>query len=390
MRQDNTALWRSYARTLKARNRSEKTLASYHRAVTELDHFLDADLSTATKADVETYLAKRLTEIAATTVGIRFRSLRAFFNWCVAEEIVEKSPMLGLQEPAAPDDPPPVLDDDQLRVLLKTCTGKTFIERRDEGIIRLFCEPGSARLAEMAGLTVESLDMGRDLVTLHGKGNKTRVIPFGAKTGTALDRYFRLRAKHRHASSSGLWLGVKGRLTDSGIAQMITRRSRQAGTGHIFPHRLRHTSAHAWMDNGGSEGDAMALFGWSSSPGLLCPSDRGRAHCRVRLWRCARPRLSGPSEWRTALSGIGAMATERERSTAGKIAAYTRWAHEPNRRAATAPARRGLEARFEREVDSEGLLDPAERARQMEAFRRAYYKRLAAASAKARKSRSRS
>jgi hypothetical protein len=99
---------------------------------------------------------------------------------------------------------------------------------------------------------------------------------------------------------------------------------------------------------------------------------------------------SGRSERRTALSGIDAMATERERSTAGKIAAYTRWAYEPNRRAATAPARRGLEARFEREVDPEGLLDPVERARQVETFRKAYYQRLAAASAKARKSRGRS
>jgi site-specific recombinase XerD len=249
MRQDNTALWRSYARALTARNRSELTIASYHRAVTELDHFLDADLSTATRADIETYLAKRLTEIAATTVAIRFRSLRAFFRWCEGEGIVKKSPMLGLQEPKAPDDPPPVLDDEQLRALLKACSGKTFVQRRDEAIIRLFCEPGSPRLAEMAGLTVESLDMGRQ------------------------------------AASTALWLGVKGPLGDSGVAQMLARRSAQASVGHVHPHQLRHSAAHAWMDNGGSEGDAMALFGWSSSE---MPRRYGRSARVSRAQRAAR------------------------------------------------------------------------------------------------------
>lgn len=47
-------------------------------------------------------------------------------------------------------------------------------------------------------------------------------------------------------------------------------------------------------------------------------------------------------------------------STSGRVGAYSRWAKEPDRQAATAPARKGFRARFERQVDPEGVLPPAE------------------------------
>ena len=68
-----------------------------------------------------------------------------------------------------------------------------------------------------------------------------------------------------------------------------------------------------------------------------------------------------------------------------RAAAYQRWAFEPNRSAATAPARRALEEKFLRDVDPDGVLDPAERALRAEAARRAHFLRMAMKSAKARR-----
>jgi integrase len=59
-------------------------------------------------------------------------------------------------------------------------------------------------------------------------------------------------------------LGLKGRLGSTGIAQMIRRRAREAGVGEIHPHLFRHTFAHQWLAEGGSEGDLMRLAGWRS------------------------------------------------------------------------------------------------------------------------------
>lgn len=68
-----------------------------------------------------------------------------------------------------------------------------------------------------------------------------------------------------------------------------------------------------------------------------------------------------------------------------RIAAHTRWANEPDRKAATAPARRGQEAKWAAQVDPDGVLAPAELARRVESLRKAHMQRLALASARARR-----
>lgn len=72
------------------------------------------------------------------------------------------------------------------------------------------------------------------------------------------------------------------------------------------------------------------------------------------------------------------MSTSR-RTLIARIAAAERWAHEPDRAKATAPARRGLEAKFEREVDPEGVLPPEELAARVKSAKTAHYSRMALA-----------
>ncbi len=265
----------AYERALVTRNRSPRTIQNYAEAINALARFHDgADVAELTQADLEKYLAHVIQgpkrnrpggHHQGSTAAVRFRALRAFYNWCVAEEIIDASPMRRMKEPSTTDAPVPVVDDERLRLLLKACDGKDFYDRRDTAIIRLWCEPGSPRVAEMAGIRVDDLDLRRSLVTLHGKGDKIRTIPFGAKTGQAIDRYLRLRVKHKNAAMAALWIGPKGATTPSGLQQMLERRCEQAGIDPIHPHQMRHTSAHNWIDAGGSEGDAMALFGWTSA-----------------------------------------------------------------------------------------------------------------------------
>lgn len=75
----------------------------------------------------------------------------------------------------------------------------------------------------------------------------------------------------------------------------------------------------------------------------------------------------------------------RDRAVIARIAAAERWARTSDRAAATEPARRGLQARFEREADPDGILDPGERARRGHALMTAHMLRLARASAQARR-----
>lgn len=75
------------------------------------------------------------------------------------------------------------------------------------------------------------------------------------------------------------------------------------------------------------------------------------------------------------------------RSLAGSIAAHERWARVADPTAETAPARAAFMSRFEQLADPEGVLPIAERLRRAGHLRAAHFKRLALASAKARRAR---
>lgn len=78
-------------------------------------------------------------------------------------------------------------------------------------------------------------------------------------------------------------------------------------------------------------------------------------------------------------------ATPTERRLAAQIAAHESWAATPDRTARTAAGRAAFLDRFERQVDPDGTLDPAERARRAEHAKRAHFQRLALRSAQSRR-----
>jgi hypothetical protein len=79
--------------------------------------------------------------------------------------------------------------------------------------------------------------------------------------------------------------------------------------------------------------------------------------------------------------------TPAERSLRARMAVHTSWANTGDRTARTAPARRAALQRFERQVDPDGTLKPAERRRRAEQAMRAHMARLALRSAQARRRR---
>lgn len=257
----------SYLRALRVKRRSPETIRLYERVLQRLQRrYPDRDLTDLTKADLEQHLLTLLDgEMSAATAATHFRILHTFYAWAEKEELVERTPMLRMQEPQPDTAPVPVIAEQHIRALLKVCSGSHLLDRRDTAIIRLWLEAGSPRLSEMAGIQLEDLDMSLDQVTVHGKGGLVRLVPFGAKTGQAIDRYLRARVRAGYAKTPQLWVAESGKgLGTAGLSKMLTRRCKQASIPPINPHRFRHTAAHLWAQSDGSEQDAMALFGWRS------------------------------------------------------------------------------------------------------------------------------
>ncbi len=265
---DVAELRRGWEISLRARNRSPKTIKSYLEAIDLFRDFamvsgFPTTVDRINRDHVETFLADQLQRWRPKTAQIRYGALRQFFKWCVEEGEIGVSPMANVKPPTVPDVPVPVVGDDDLRALLKACEGSSFDLRRDTAILRLFID-GGLRLAEVANLTMDDVDFDLQVVGVVGKGSRPRAVPMSPKTTQAVDRYMRLRKKHAHASSPALWLGSRGPLTSNGLAQLLRRRCRQAGIEQIHPHQLRHTAAHQAALAGLGDSDMMRIFGWRS------------------------------------------------------------------------------------------------------------------------------
>jgi site-specific recombinase XerD len=264
-----SALNGSFRRTLRAEDKSERTVKSYTEAVRLFADFLaerghPLTVEAITRDDVRAFVADQLERWKPLTALNRYRGLQAFFKWAVAEGELDASPMAGMNPPHIPDEPPPVLTDDELRRLLKACEGRDFTDRRDAAILRLFLDTG-VRVAEAAGIMLPGdLDLDDQVVIVLGKGRRPRAVPFGRKTALALDRYLRMRAGHPFAHLPNLWLGLAGAMTPSGLYQVVAARGAAAGLPNLHPHQFRHSFADSWLSAGGNEGDLMRLAGWRS------------------------------------------------------------------------------------------------------------------------------
>jgi site-specific recombinase XerD len=265
---DLLELWPEFALSLQAEHRSPRTIISYSEAVRQFSGWLEGQgrpttIAEITRADVAGWVASLLEWAKPATCASRYRALHRYFGWAVDEEELAVSPMVKMHPPTVELAPPPVLDEEQLRRLLKTCEGAGFQQRRDMAILRCLIDTG-CRLGELAALSEEDVDINYMALHVLGKGRRQRSAPFGPTTGVALNRYRRARREHPLKDSPYLWLGLKGQLGVAGIAHIVDSRGRQAGLGHLHPHQFRHTAAHRWQLAGGNESDLMTLMGWRS------------------------------------------------------------------------------------------------------------------------------
>jgi site-specific recombinase XerD len=269
----------SFRRHLRAAAKApRKTIELYSQSVRYFSRWLtdrgrEPVLEELTRHAISAWLAELAESAEPSTVGTRLRRMRRFCRWLVTEGELEVALTDGIEIPSPPDKPVPILSEGEIAALLKTCAvprGRSgvfdrsvFLGRRDEVVLRLLLDTG-VRVSELCGLDLTDVDLDRELAYVTGKGSRPRVVPFGAKTAQALDRYLRVRAMHPHARSSRLLLGQRGPMTPDGARDVLHTRAAQAGVADLHPHRFRHTFAHRWLAGGGRERDLMMLAGWRS------------------------------------------------------------------------------------------------------------------------------
>ncbi|GAA0607762.1 tyrosine recombinase XerC [Kutzneria viridogrisea] len=207
------------------------------------------------------------------TVRLRGICLILFYRYVYTEcELpTDRNPTLDIELPYIDPEKTPVkpISDDSLAALLKSMSGRSFLDLRDTAIVRLFIDTGMRRI-ELCRLDLDHVDHRAKEVRVHGKGDKFRVLPFSDNTSLALRRYLRVRETHGLAKVSRVFFlsyaarTEHGRLSPNSMNEMLEKRARNAGIVHIHPHAIRHSWALDLEEAGLSGPQLEVLGGWSS------------------------------------------------------------------------------------------------------------------------------
>ncbi|WP_234789675.1 tyrosine-type recombinase/integrase [Mycolicibacterium mucogenicum] len=260
-------LAQSWQLSLRARNMSKETLRAYAMSVTTFTRWCADTGARAelTRAAVEAYLSAQLDAGAsAATARLRLAALQQFAGWCHEEGEIADNELKGIKTPKIDRTVTPALSAEQLRALLATCRAAGPINARDAALIRFMAETGT-RAAETTALALTDVDVTGGTAIVHrGKGAKGRIVPFGAQTAAALDKWIRAR-RTLDGGTAALWLSARGTaLSYAGLSRALKARADQANIAGFHLHVLRHTAATRWLAAGGSEQGLMAVAGWSS------------------------------------------------------------------------------------------------------------------------------
>lgn len=174
------------------------------------------------------------------------RAIRAFLNYCVRDELLDKSPFDKVQMPKLEKKIPQALTASEISAILRSCT-----QDRDRAIC-LFLLDSGVRASELIALNMGDIDLKTGTVMVRvGKGQKQRTTYIGAKTRKAVKRYFSQR-RGRLRDSTPAFVSEHGgeRMTISGMVQLMERLRVRSGVKGCKCHNFRRTFAITCLRNG--------------------------------------------------------------------------------------------------------------------------------------------
>jgi len=253
------------------RGASAHTLRAYDRDLREFSDYSGAEPAQVDMIDIRGFISDRIMSgKEKSTVARKLATLRSFFNYLYQEGIIKINQAKLVPAPKTPKHLPNFLSVDDAFNLVQTPEGIGLLPVRDRAILELLYSSG-LRVSEVAGLTVDDVNLRESLVKARGKGKKERIVPIGAKAADALKSYLieRMLLKKKKTvaqDTSAFFLNRNGgRLTDRQIRRIVVKYARALGlNGQMGPHTLRHTFATHLLIGGADLRSIQEMLGHSS------------------------------------------------------------------------------------------------------------------------------
>lgn len=232
------------------RSPSDNTFINYASDLQQFAGFLQAQGIEELEAVEVPILRKYLRsmsglKLSKATVARKLSSLRRFFAYLKDQGLLERDPAKGLRGPGSPRRLPKALSEEAVnRMFDLVQTSGSF---RDIAVMELLYGCG-LRVSELTGLRWENVDLEERWLTVLGKGDKERRVPFGTYAQQAL------RSLRGEAGEGPYVFSARKdkALTARTVHRIVTTLATQAGLDGVTPHTLRHSCATHLLEHGAS------------------------------------------------------------------------------------------------------------------------------------------
>ena len=248
------------------RGLAARTRQAYRRDLDQFLQFLDdeevLDASRVTQHHVRAFIAQRHRQgLGGKSLQRLLSAIRSFFRWMLREGIVSQNPATAVKAPKSPRHLPATLDADTINQLLDIPCD-TPIAIRDKAIMELFYSSG-LRLTELATLRWEQVDLGSGMVTVTGKGNRSRMVPVGRIAVKALVEWRKAQAEFASFEEPHVFVTQRGKPIATRTIQARIRHwaKHQGMPQNIYPHLLRHSFASHMLESSGDLRAVQELLG---------------------------------------------------------------------------------------------------------------------------------
>jgi integrase/recombinase XerC len=292
------------------RNSSPHTLVNYGHDLEQFLAFLTPPGTETPKLGLITHHMIREfvahlhdTGLEKSSIARKLAALRSFFKYCVREGRLNENPARLVATPKLPKRVPAVLSAEEMNGFLNQLSGSGNPEQhgeprtkrprpgktagdavsrvqedelllpRDRAILELLYAAG-LRVSELTGLNLADMDQKDQMLRVRGKGNKERIVPYGAKAAQALKTYWPVRdsllesceGAGRGGSLEAVFLNYRGqRLTQRSVGRIVKKYVKLVNVNwDLHPHSMRHAFATHLLADGADLRAIQELLGHQS------------------------------------------------------------------------------------------------------------------------------
>ncbi len=272
-------MWDSYKKHFKAYLQLEKSLSdnsteAYLHDIDKLTDYLRDHGETKSPGDISLQDLQQFVQWVAqlgmmpTSQARIISGIRAFYKYCMLEDIVAEDPSLLLQAPKPKRSLPDVLGYDEIEAILAQIDVSTPEGARNKAIVETMYSCG-LRVSELVNLRISQLYLDIGFVKVLGKGSKERLVPIGRDAVKFLNIYLKEIRVHiavKPGSEDVVFLNRRGhQMTRVMIFLIIKDLVKKAGIKKtVSPHTFRHSFATHLIEGGANLRAVQEMLGHES------------------------------------------------------------------------------------------------------------------------------